>query len=124
MKLRVRGSSLRLRLTQREVEELASRGIVEDAIAFAPATRLVYALRVSDEALAPSARFDGARIDVTLPASDARAWSSSDRIGIEAEQPIGDGALLRILVEKDFACLAPRKGEDDGDAFPNPSACK
>jgi hypothetical protein len=28
---------------------------------------------------------------------------------------------LQILVEKDFACLTPRKGEDDGDAFPNPN---
>ncbi len=122
MKLRIRGNSLRLRLSQGEVNALAVEGRVEDAIAFAPGSRLVYALTVSDDAAAPGARLDGARIEVTLPASAARAWTSSDRVGIEAEQPLDGGAVLRILVEKDFACLAPRKGEDDADAFPNPSA--
>ncbi|MGH8167708.1 MAG: DUF7009 family protein [Woeseiaceae bacterium] len=34
-------------------------------------------------------------------------------------QPL-DGDELSILVEKDFACLAPREGEDDSDKFPNP----
>jgi hypothetical protein len=32
--------------------------------------------------------------------------------------------MLRILVEKDFACLAPREGEDESDMFPNPLSGK
>lgn len=135
MKLRIRGNSLRLRLSQREVTDLAAQGRVEDAIAFppvgdheargaGPASRMVYALQVSDDAPAPFAHLEGARIDVTLPASVAREWTSTDQVGIEAEQPLGDGGVLRILVEKDFACLKPRTGEDDADAYPNPSASK
>lgn len=121
MKLRIRGNSLRLRLSQREVAELAEQGTVQDAISFAVGSRLVYALRASDDAPAPFAHLEGARIDVTLPASVARAWTSTDQVGIEAEQPLGDGGVLRILVEKDFACLKPRAGEDDADAYPHPS---
>ena len=41
-------------------------------------------------------------------------------MGIAAEQPVADGVVLRVLVEKDFACLTVREGEDDEDAFPNP----
>lgn len=126
MKLRIRGSSLRLRLSQREVDDLAAQGRVEDVIAFGagPASRLVYALKVADDAPAPFAHLEGAHIEVTIPAALAKRWTSTDEVGIEAEQPLGDGGVLRILVEKDFACLKPRAGEDDSDAFPNPSARK
>jgi hypothetical protein len=34
---------------------------------------------------------------------------------------VGDGKTLRILVEKDFACLTKPPHEDDADAFPNPN---
>jgi hypothetical protein len=126
MKMRIRGSSIRLRLSQREIETLAERGLVEDAIAFppvvGPASRLVYALSVSNELQAPVARFEGARIEVMLPAKVAARWTSSEEVGVEAEEPLADGSVLRILVEKDFACLKPRAGEDDADAYPNPGA--
>jgi hypothetical protein len=124
MKLRIRGNSIRLRLTRGEVAEVAERGRVEDAIAFAPGQRLVYVLACGDGDRL-RARLDGARVEVTAPSAEARAWASSaERVGMEAEQPLEGGEVLRILVEKDFACLRPRKGEDDRDAFENPhDAC-
>lgn len=116
MKLRIRGNSLRLRLSQKEVTQLAEEGRVEDAIAFGP-TKLVYALALGDQM---GATFDGARIVVTLATKDGREWATSEgQVGIER-----DDGTLRILVEKDFACLKPREGEDDEDAYPNPSAGK
>jgi hypothetical protein len=39
---------------------------------------------------------------------------------MSGEQVLDDGAKLTILVEKDFACLTPREGEDESDMFPNP----
>ena len=36
------------------------------------------------------------------------------------DQDVGGDEPLRILVEKDFACLVEREGEDDSDAFPHP----
>ena len=36
----------------------------------------------------------------------------------------GAAGSLRILVEKDFACLQPRAHEDESDLFPNPDASR
>jgi hypothetical protein len=128
MKLRIRGDSLRLRLSRTEVTALAARGEVEDAVSFGGGVRLVYALRVRDGAAgerltaALTSSPEGPRVDVHVAAGAARAWTGGDEVGIEATQETGPGQVLRILVEKDFACLTARAGEDDSDAFPNPSS--
>lgn len=119
MKLRIRGSSIRLRLSRGEVARLAATGRVDDAIAFGPARQITYSLLAAHVA-APSASFDGSAIVVPIPRERARTWTASDEVGIEAGHDVGGGTMLSILIEKDFACLVPREGEDDGDAFPNP----
>ena len=122
MKLRIRGNTLRLRLSRGEVDQLAATGEVREAIAFGAAAteRLGYAIVASDEATVTSARLAGGSAEVVVPRALAREWATSDAVGFEAEQPVGEGLSLQILVEKDFACLTPRNGEDDTDAFPNP----
>ena len=120
MKLRIRGDSLRLRLTRTEVRTLRDEGRVVEATRFGPRVALEYAL-VCEAVDAPVARFLDRRIEVALPRERARAWAESDEVGIEAEQALPEGAL-RLLIEKDFQCLAPREGEDDSDAFPHPGA--
>jgi hypothetical protein len=122
MKLRVRGDSLRLRLTRSEVAALARDGLVEESIAFGPGRRLVYAIRSAPDGAPPvAATLDGTRIEVTLPAADVRRWAETDLVGIEGVQDAGEQRTLRVVVEKDFACLKPRPHEDDADAFPNPN---
>jgi hypothetical protein len=119
MKLRIRGNSIRLRLSRTEVEAFDRDGAVQDAVRFGPGARLSYALeRSPGEAV--SARLDGTHVVVSLPASVAATWCRTDQVSVEAEQPIGDGEALRLLVEKDFTCLKTRSGEDESDAFPNP----
>ena len=108
MKLRIRGSSIRLRLTQSEVAKVAAEGRVEDVVDFGSA-KLVYALVAGD---AIRASYTQNRIEVVAP---VKAWAASDDVGIE-----GEHGPLKIIVEKDFACLKPRS-EDDADAFPNPN---
>lgn len=119
MKLRIRGDSLRLRLARGEVEHLAETGEVRETIHFG-ARALDYALRCA-ELDQPRAQFEAEAIIVELPRAAALAWARSDQVGIEAEQPLAEG-VLRLLIEKDFKCLAPREGEDDSDAFPHPGA--
>ena len=114
MKLRIRDNSLRLRLTRSEVDAFATSGRVEARTPFG-AKALVYAIAHEPSADRVSARFANDEILVLVPTKTARAWASSEDVGIEAT----DGAL-RVLVEKDFACLKPREGEDDEDAFPHP----
>ncbi len=122
MKLRLRGSSLRLRLGQAEVASLVDHGRIEERVAFGPGAALVYALASDDNAKDVHARLDGSRIEVIAPRSLIKSWAAGDEVGFEASQAIAGGDALRILVEKDFACLKTRAGEDDADAFPNPRA--
>lgn len=122
MKLRIRGNSLRLRLTQREVATIGAGERVAETIAFGAREdeRLVYALVPSEEATDVRARLSAGEIAVVVPMEKARAWAGSEEVGFEAAQPLGKGAVLSILVEKDFACLKPRPGDDDADAYPHP----
>lgn len=124
MKLRVRGSSLRLRLTRTEVESLRGvAGRVEDHVQFGPTSRLTYAIVRGDGPV--RATFEGSAVTVTAPEAIVSAWAGSDEVGFEAEQATGDGSAtpttLRILVEKDWNCLTSRPGEEDVDTFPNPN---
>ena len=120
MKLRARGSSLRLRLTQKEVERLAGdEGSVEDTVRFGPQASLTYRIRRAEVPVV-SASLEGATIDVVVPRAILEAWAKSEEVGFEAEQSTGGAEPLRILVEKDWACLTSRAGEEDVDAFPNP----
>jgi len=119
MKLRIRGNSVRLRVSKTELDSLLSGGTVEDSVAFGPAVALRYGIEITASG-SLSAHFDGQRLMVHLPRALALRWQSPEEVGVEAEQPTGEAGSLRILVEKDYTCLAPRSGEDDSDLFDNP----
>jgi hypothetical protein len=126
MKLRVKNNSVRLRLTQTEVARLSENGRIEEAIEFGvqPHQRFVYALEISSKTEEIQAKLENNRIAIFIPKTQADRWTQSAQTGMETEQNIGDGKTLRLLIEKDFACLEPRKGEDDADAFPHPQQGK
>lgn len=115
MKLRIRGNSIRLRLSRGEVEQFANDEPVAEVVDFGT-RRLTYALEWSENGTV-DALFDGERIAVRIPKANGLDWALSDQVSVSAET--GD---LRILIEKDFACLSPRPGEDESDMFENPSA--
>lgn len=119
MKLRIKGDSLRLRLTQGELSDFAMHGRVEDRIRFAPGRALTYRLAIDPEATQLAAVLSDQAIEVRVPASAARQWCESDLVTLAGTQ--ADGPVeLRIVVEKDFACLQPREEEDESDQFPHP----
>lgn len=120
MKLRVRGDSLRFRLTQGEVARLLAGNRVSESVHFADGDVLTYSLQASENAAQAGAHFNGREINVDLPQAAVSRWASGDDVGIEAAQPIGGGKRLHIVVEKDFRCLQPRPEEDERDNFPHP----
>ena len=124
MKLRILGDAIRLRLTQGEVAELAQRGTVKSAVHF-DASMLTYAITCRHDTRALRAEYRAHTILILAPSALVREWATSEVVGLYEEQPLSDGAsVLRIAIEKDFACLSPRIGEDDSDAFSNPrSTC-
>jgi hypothetical protein len=119
MKLRIRGNSLRLRVSKNELTSIAERGMAEDAARFSPVTELRYRLEVKP-AGAIEAHFGPALVRVVVPKPQVDRWMRPDEVSIEGEQAVGGGEVLRILVEKDYTCLTPRSGEDDSDLFANP----
>lgn len=119
MKLRIKGDSVRLRLTQGEVHALAEAGSVSDAVHFAPGSTLEYRVRRDAAVDVLTASFDSSVIEVRVPERTALEWCASDLVTLECSRQTPAGTL-RLLVEKDFTCLVPRAGEDESDHFPHP----
>jgi len=120
VKLRIRDNTLRLRLTQGEVETLRSDSVVRATTGFPGGRALAYEVESSPASVTPAAFLSDNVVTVRIPETTVLAWASTDQVSIESDQLLDDGDKLRILIEKDFQCLAPRDGEDDTDAFPNP----
>jgi hypothetical protein len=120
MKLRIRGNSVRIRLSQTELEQLVEGGIAEDRVQFSREAELAYRVKVVPHGDV-RAELGASELTVTLSQALLERWLDPEEVTIRAEQPIDDGRSLAILIEKDFACLVPREGEDDSDLFPNPS---
>lgn len=122
MKLRIRDNSIRLRLTRTEVDVVRERGILRASLAFPSGQSLEYVLESSPASVAPTAEFEGGRVLIRLPESAVLEWAGSEQVGIVGEQPVDNEVTLKILVEKDFACLSPREDEDEADMFEHPEA--
>lgn len=116
MKLRIQNSSLRLRLTRKEVAAFAATGRVAAETHFPSGQRLTYALEISNSEERLAATFDDGHIIVCVPKHLAGEWAHTDRVGLE------EHAGMTILVEKDFKCLHGPVHRVDEDAFPNPNA--
>lgn len=124
MKLRIRGDSLRLRLSQGDVRSLSEQGSVTQTTRFAPGSdgELVCTLFGDSAAVALVAELEARTIRVRMPIDLLRLLAHTEEVGVRAEQDTGEGQTLVILVEKDFECIAPRAGEPESDGFPNPRA--
>jgi uncharacterized protein DUF7009 len=121
MKLRIKGPSLRLRLTQGEMRALLEEGTVEERVPFAPGAGLVYRLRRDASTREIVASFRNGVVEIRVPEEQAREWCNTGLVTLAHEQALPEGSL-RITLEKDFACLAPREGEDESDNFAHPEA--
>ncbi len=124
MKIRIQGNTIRLRLSQSEVTKFHETGSVSDGISFGSQSesRLTYSLERTEQP-EMSATLEANRICVFVPAELGATWATSEQeIGIEHLQRTAfSNNSLRILVEKDFKCLAERPEADESDNFPNPN---
>jgi hypothetical protein len=120
MKLRIRDNSIRLRLSQTEVDTMRTDGIVGGKLSFPGGASLGYCLEGTPACVDAAAQFSDGELLVRLPEATVVQWADSDEVSIEATQTLDDGSSLKILIEKDFACIAPREGEDESDMYPHP----
>ncbi len=116
MKIRIKGNSLRYRLTRSEVEKLAKDGYLEDRTQFING-ELVYALQRSKDDIL-KADFRNNYITLYMPDAMISEWVSTDKVGFKS-----DNGPLYLLIEKDFVCI-DNVNEDQSDNYPNPTANK
>lgn len=137
MKLRIKGDSLRLRISPSEMNRLVTTGRIEDAVHFgaAPDARLTYALETvttgeqsldagEQTASQISIRHTPTEVVVLMSKVEIDAWASGSEVGLYGRVNAGE-RQLEIAVEKDFACLDGEENQNQ-DTFPNPkqgSAC-
>ena len=119
MKLRIKGNSLRLRLTKSEVSKLATEGIIEEHIGFVN-NELTYSIESSKTAHTITASFQSNAIRVIMPALLSEDWPTNDIISFDEYLDENDQQSLYILIEKDFKCIDVTT-EDQSDNFENPA---
>ena len=122
MKIRIRDNSLRFRLARAEVDDLHANGVMTSTTRFPDNRQFAYSLQSSPASVSPAAFYSDNKITVRLPETVVLAWATTEQVSIMGEQLLDSGEKLSILVEKDFACLAPRDGEDESDMYPHPEA--
>ncbi|MEE4281987.1 MAG: hypothetical protein V2I41_08580 [Pseudomonadales bacterium] len=122
MKLRLRGDTLRLRLTRSEVDAVGAAQSVAETLHLPDGSALSYKLVTGpSNNIYMRRESDLAEIVVQVVAAQAHSWASSEQVGYSGETPLQIGAVS-VLIEKDFTCITPRAGEEESDTFPNPQA--
>ena len=118
MKIRIKGNSVRFRLTQSEVKQLSETGSVQEISEFGTQT-FQYRVQLMKGIQNLQASYIQNEIMLSIPESDGKDWFQKETVGFEHEMPLSEGKKLHLLVEKDFACLE-NTAEDQSDNYPNP----
>jgi len=112
MKLRIKGNSLRYRLTKSDVAQLLKEGYIKETVNFGD-DELAYVLQIiSKDKL--TADFKNNIVTTYMPKVMLTELTDTDRVGFENTH-----GALHLLIEKDFTCL-DNVAEDQSDNYPNP----
>ena len=118
MKIRIKGNSVRFRLTQTEVKTLSDTGSMTETTDFGRST-FGYQVKLTPHIKALTAEFFDNRIVLMVPEDDGKDWPLNDTVGFENNVELSTGEQLHLLLEKDFTCL-DNTMEDQSDNYPNP----
>lgn len=99
---------------------MRENGSVSSQTNFPDGRSFGYTVESTPASISPAAFYSENTITVRLPETVVLAWATTEQVSISAEQILEDGEKLTILVEKDFACLVPRDGEDESDMYTHP----
>lgn len=119
MKLRIKGNTIRLRLTRTEVDYFGKNLSLEENTGFI-GNAFTYSIQANN-VQKMTASFDQNKLTVSLPLASALEWVNTDLIGCNSEMDLDNGKKLYLLVEKDFKCL-DETIEDQSDNYENPLA--
>jgi hypothetical protein len=121
MKLRIKGNSLRLRVSRSELARFLDGERVEETIQFAraPEASLTYALKSAVQVAPVRVHHKPQLVEIILSEDLAGIWGTEGEVGVYSTLDIGAAGSLEVIVEKDFACL-DRSDEENIDSFANP----
>ena len=123
MKIRIKGNSIRYRLTKTEIDTFRKNGWLEEKTEFLKDSSFHYRLEKRPGIENMEASFSGNRICIFVPENIAAEWTTTDVVGFDTKMKIDEGKELFLLIEKDFVCL-DHTFEDQSDNYPNPNkAC-
>lgn len=117
MKIRIRGNSVRFRLTKTELEQLCRERSIEERTNFTTQD-FIYEVKATeiDEL---NIQFDSNKISLQISNALLENWDTDQRIGFSHTISTTNGKSIDLLLEKDFTCLEDR-GEDESNNYPNP----
>ncbi|AWX44918.1 hypothetical protein HME9304_01924 [Flagellimonas maritima] len=118
MKIRIKGNSIRYRLTRTEVETFCKEGSYVEKTDFG-SSEFVYKVVAKKGIQGLEAIFNNNTITLLFPFAETKKWAKSDRIGYEDIFVLENGKDLKLLLEKDFVCM-DETIEDQSDNYPNP----
>ncbi|WP_422858446.1 DUF7009 family protein [Flagellimonas sp. S174] len=118
MKIRIKGNTVRFRLTKSEVQKLCETGEVEERTEF-DESFFSYSVIASDEQEALHASFSEGRIMLHISNVLLRHWDTNEKVGFYHNQLLANGRELILTLEKDFVCM-DQTAEDQSDNYPNP----
>ena len=119
MKIRIKGNTIRFRLTKTEVDTLCKEGYIEEITDFGDRT---FCYAVQRKAIPTmEATFSENKLTLAISEDKVANWETNQQVGFEHAMTVGDNKTLELLLEKDFACLDERL-EDQSDNYPNPKA--
>jgi len=122
MTIRIKGNSIRYRLTRPEIKIFEEEGYLEEHAEFGK-TAFTYALQKSLDEKNLFAEFSENKILLKIPHNMADEWIKTERVGFSHQLTVGDGKILSLLIEKDFKCL-DKVTEDQTDHYENPLSMK
>ena len=119
MKIRIKGNSVRVRLTRPEVDQFARTVYLEEKTEFGN-NNFTYALQSKEGIAGLEADFASGKMSMFVPTGIPADWAANERVGYENNMDIGNGKQLYLLLEKDFKCIDAPPHEDQSDNFEHP----
>ncbi|MFZ1327392.1 MAG: hypothetical protein WAW27_00085, partial [Chitinophagaceae bacterium] len=98
MKIRIKGNSIRFRLTKTDIAEFGKQGFVEEKTEFPDGPVFQYRIERKAGITNMEASFSGNSISIFIPDKIVEEWTTTDIIGFSHKAAIGKGKDLFLLI--------------------------
>ena len=106
MKLRIEKSSVKVRLSEAEIDLFVSNGALTETVKVTENNQFQYTIRVDSNGDKCGVLFESSGVTLTIPETRVEKWSNSSQIGIKETIVTDNGGEIVLTLEQD---LPPRK---------------